>query len=172
MIDSNNLIPIDVSVKLNDDDSIGRKIVDAALIRANGSPIIAVEVGFTQTLDSLFEEAERILNGCRDVVEVVILIKVYEDRRHTSDEFPWGIPHNDRKSLQSLSDQNTLIPTIRDFYEEKGLPLLGDLRVDVHWYNRAGKHAPWFLCTHSGAHHKELCCLGLSAQISRRMAKH
>lgn len=69
----------------------GTKIPDAALVSddiSRQSPLAVVEVGFTETLDKLFNDAERLL---RSSCDLVILLKGFETEPHCKDEFPWGI---------------------------------------------------------------------------------
>ena len=110
----------------------GTKIPDAALVSddiSRQSPLAAVEVGFTETLDKLFNDAERLL---RSSCDLVILLKVFETEPHRKDEFPWGIEPSTVANLRKLHHQKKLAPAILDYYDANGLPLLGNL--DVHLY--------------------------------------
>lgn len=65
-------------IKLLDGSS---KVPDTALVTSTtGSyPIVAVEVGFTESLDKLYQDAEVLLRGSKGEIELVIILKVEED---------------------------------------------------------------------------------------------
>lgn len=120
----------------------GTKIPDAALVSNNisrRSPLAAVEVGYTETLDKLFNDAERLLRGS---CNLVIILKVFETESHRKDEFPWGIEPSTIKNLQKLHHENKLAPSILKFYDVNKLPLLGTLNVHVYLYPKGLRTRP------------------------------
>lgn len=52
--------------------------------------VIAVEVGWTETVEKLVADAERLINGTHNAIDVVILIKVYETKPIPETSFPGG----------------------------------------------------------------------------------
>lgn len=122
-----------------------RRVVDAALIsdsRTSPFPLIAVEAGFTQGFENLFDSAERLFRGTYREIQLVILVKIEEKTRHQGREFPWGILHNDVDTLRDMDKAHTLAPTIVRFYEGNRLKIIGDLEVKVYWYPRDRKTRP------------------------------
>lgn len=110
-------------------------------------PLACVEVGFTETLEKLFNHAERLLQSSCDLV---ILIKVFEKDTHRADEFPWGInPAN----LQSLNHDGRLAPAILNFYDAKNLLLLGTMDVHIYLCRKArpAPKSPSYRLGQSGA---------------------
>lgn len=123
----------------------GQKIPDAVLFSHNIArkyPIIAVEVGWTEPVEKLFEDAERLIYGTRQGIDIVILLKVFEKERHARDEFPWGIHPYDITSLRAMNDANQLAPTILAWYKNNNLALLGQLDVHLYWYPRTRTTRP------------------------------
>jgi hypothetical protein len=61
------------------------KVIDAGLTSSNVHdqfPLIAVEVGFTQPLEDLFDCAERLFRGSYKQIQLVIIVKIVETNRH------------------------------------------------------------------------------------------
>lgn len=128
-------------MKLDD----GRKVPDTVLVSQDirrKHPIIAVEIGWTEPVEKLFEDAERLIRGTKQGIDIVILLKVSEKNRHTRNEFPWGIYPHEIMRLKELHDDNKLAPTILDWYKNKNFALLGQLYVDLYWYPRTRKMRP------------------------------
>ncbi|KAL1969802.1 hypothetical protein VTN77DRAFT_7311 [Rasamsonia byssochlamydoides] len=67
-----------------------RKVPDG-MIKRKGEfyPVIALEVGVTETLEKLFEDAERLLRGSKGITQLVILVKITEVSTHPTDGYPW-----------------------------------------------------------------------------------
>lgn len=131
----------EAGVKLND----GRKVPDTVLLsQAIGRkyPIVAVEIGWTESLEKLFEDAERLIHGTKQAIDIVILLRISEENRHTREEFPWGIYPHDIARLQELNDADQLAPVILEWYKSNNFALLGQLRVDIYWYPRTKKTRP------------------------------
>ena len=128
-------------MKLDD----GRKVPDTVLLSqdiARKHPIVAVEIGWTEPVEKLFEDAERLIRGTKQGINIIILLKVSEKNRHTRNEFPWGIHPHDITRLKELNDANQLAPTILDWYKNNNFALLGQLYVDLYWYPRTRKTRP------------------------------
>ncbi|KAL1982676.1 hypothetical protein VTN96DRAFT_986 [Rasamsonia emersonii] len=132
-------------ISLRDSENGTIKIVDACLMSSSlhkQFPLIAVEVGFTQPLADLFDDAERLFRGSYGKIQVVILIKIYETNRHNKNEFPWGIQAHDIDSLRTMDKAEALAPAIEQWYHDQKLALIGDLEVQVCWYHRCRKSRP------------------------------
>ena len=105
-------------------------------------PLIAVEVGFTQTLEDLFDCAERLFRGTYNQIQFVIIVKIFETNRHCGDQFPWGINPHDLNTLRNMDKARALAPAIESWYDTNGLPIIGDLEVKVFWYPCGRKTRP------------------------------
>ena len=92
-------------------------------------PTIAVEIGFTESLDKLYRDAEVLLNGSRGRIELVILLKASETDQHAKSEYPWG------ESKDTLTNMNhdELVSTIEKYYVKNQLKLLGNISGHVFW---------------------------------------
>lgn len=117
------------------------KVPDAALVTNTfGSyPIVAVEVGFTETLDKLYEDAEVLLGGSKGRIELVIILKVKEDdHQHLGRAYPWG---KTKGRLQVMTHEN-LVSTIEDYCVVNQVKTVGDLTVDTYLYSNNRKTRP------------------------------
>lgn len=68
----------------------GSKVPDTVLLSDSYSKkhlIIAVEIGWIKTVEKLFADAKRPINGTRKAINAVIL-KIYETDPHTGNKFP------------------------------------------------------------------------------------
>ena len=101
-------------------------------------PTIAVEIGFTESLDKLYRDAEVLLNGSRGRIELVILLKASETHQHVKNEYPWG------ESEDTLTNMNhdELVSTIEKYYVKNQLKLVGNISVDVFSYAKDRKTRP------------------------------
>src|SRR5467141_3469934 len=124
-------------VRLRGPERGSSKVIDAGLTSSNMHdqfPLIAVEVGFTQTLEDLFDCAERLFRGTYNQIQFVIIVKIFETNRHCGDQFPWGINPHDLNTLRNMDKARALAPAIESWYDTNGLPIIGDLEVKVFWY--------------------------------------
>lgn len=103
---------------------------------------MAVEIGWSETLEKLFVDAERLINGTRKGIDVVILLKIYEKNPHTENEFPWGINPHDLHTLRRMNNKNQLAPMITKWFRDNDLALLGHIDVDLYWYPCTRKTRP------------------------------
>lgn len=100
----------------------GTKVPDAGLVSHDIKqkyPLIVVEVGFTGTLDKLFENAARFISGSNNRIDVVVLIKVYETNSHVKSEFPWDISPHYLADLRKMDEVGTLAEEILSYYDKK-----------------------------------------------------
>lgn len=123
----------------------GTKVPDAALVSHDIKrryPLVVVEIGFSETLDKLFDDATRLISGSSGKIDAVILVKVFEANRHLKDEFPWGIEQHDIASLRELDESDSLAHQILFYYETRKLKLIGDLNAEIYWYPKTRKSKP------------------------------
>lgn len=121
------------------------KVLDAALVSHDIKwryPLVVVEIGFTETLDRLFNDATWPISGSSGKIDVVILIKVFEANRHLKDEFLWGIEQHNIASLWELDESDSLAPQILSYYETWKLKVISDLNVEIYWYPKTRKSKP------------------------------
>lgn len=142
-------------VSLSGSENGTKKIVDACLaIRERGEfPLVVVEVGFTEPLSKLFEDAERLFRGSYRKIKLVVLVKIYETNRHSRNEFPWGLQQNTLDALQNLDQAGQLGIAIEQWYQNQGLRIIGDLKIEMYWYscNRSTKPTiPLYTFTYNG----------------------
>lgn len=128
-------------MKLDD----GRKVPDTVLLsdsHRRKHPVVAVEIGWSEKLEELFGNAERLINGTRKGIDVVILLKIYEEKPHTESEFPWGINPHDMHTLRRMHNKNQLAPMITKWFRDNDLALLGHIEVNLYWYPCTRKTRP------------------------------
>lgn len=118
------------------------KVPDAALVTSPRGlyPIVAVEVGFSEPLEKLYHDAEVLLKGSRDWIELVIILKIYESGHYQrpSNVYPWD---ETVERLEAMSDEE-LASTIETYFVSNQLRIVGDLTVDVLLYPKSRKTRP------------------------------
>lgn len=100
---------------------------------------MAVEVGFTEPLNKLYEDAERLIQGSNGAIEAVILVDLTERNEHWGHDYhPWG---QDPQILRSKTS-NELSSIIEAWFTTQGLQLIGDLDGQVFFYPKQRKTRP------------------------------
>jgi hypothetical protein len=127
------LIPILIRVAVELGDSATRKYPDAHLVNLETTyPLIAMEVGFTETLDDLFDDAEKYLHGCEGKVQLVIIMKIHQDRATEPrvEDYPWGLGDEAARSKPSA-----LVGPVVDWYRRHEKPLVRPMTAFVYLYS-------------------------------------
>lgn len=117
------------------------RVPDTALVTSTfGSyPIVVVEVGFTEPLDKLYQDAEALLWGSKGRVELVVILKVREDdHQHLGSVYPWG---KTKERLQAMTHEN-LLSKIEDYCVVNKVKTVGDLTIDAYLYPKNRKTRP------------------------------
>lgn len=116
------------------------KVPDAVLMAntLGDYPLVALEVGFTESLEELYVDAERLLQGSNGAIELVILIKVSEKDRHVQNEHPWGASPESLKKL----GRNEIARLIDAYFVSNGLNVVGEMDVKVFLYGKHQKTRP------------------------------
>lgn len=86
-----------------------------------------LEVGFTETLEELYVDAERLPQGTNGAIELVVLIKVVEKNRHVQNEHPRG---GNPESVKKLG-RNEIARVIDVHFVSKGLNVVGEMDVQA-----------------------------------------
>ena len=147
MLGDNTVSPLDIipsgtysleaEVQLSGSSS---KVPDAVLMPNTSArfPLAALEVGFTETLEQLYTDAEKLLQRSNGAIELVVLIKVTETERHVQNEYPWG---STSESLKNLS-VDEVAGVIEAHFASKGLKLVGEMDVKIFLYGKFRKTRP------------------------------
>ena len=101
-------------------------------------PIVAVEIGFAETMDKLYRDAELLLHGSKGRIDLVILLKATETDRHHKSEYPWG---ETPERLEAMEHEE-LIAAMEKHYAAHNLQLVGKLSVAVLLYPKGRKTRP------------------------------
>jgi hypothetical protein len=121
-------------------ESADTKVPDAALGNSKlVRPIIALEIGLTEPLEELFNDARRLLQGSRGHTQAVILIKIYEEGRGRPVGPPWGL---DKQKLSEMLGYDSLTQIVIGWHREKNTPLIGELTAHLYLWSSERKHPP------------------------------
>lgn len=98
-----------------------------------------MEVSFSETLNYLFEDAERCLRGCEDTIRLVIIVKIDQDGATVpvAADYPWGLSEEAIKGKPSA-----LIDPVIDWYRGRDRPLVGPMKTSVYLYSHDITHRP------------------------------
>lgn len=147
MLGDNTVSPLDIipsgtysleaEVQLSGSSS---KVPDAVLMPNTSArfPLAALEVGFTETLEQLYTDAEKLLQRSNGAIELVVLIKVTEKERHVQNEYPWGSTSESLKNLRV----DEVAGVIEAHFASKGLKLVGEMDVKIFLYGKFRKTRP------------------------------
>ncbi|KAL4894174.1 hypothetical protein BDV59DRAFT_175950 [Aspergillus ambiguus] len=117
-----------------------RKTPDAALRHEEETyPIIAVEVGFTDTLDEMFDAARELFRHSHGVTQVVILLKIYEVGRVQLKGGPWGLTETE---IRAKAADRSLPQAVVNWHKENNINVVGDLKVCLYVWGPERKHPP------------------------------
>ena len=105
------------------------KYPDASLTKAT-RPLIAVEVGVTQSLESLFLDCHQYLWD--DNVQAVIVVKLYEHDRNKILDPPWGMS---ALELQTHWTDDTLPAKVIDNF-------IGKIKLDMYFWSTERDNPP------------------------------
>ncbi|KKA24588.1 hypothetical protein T310_1376 [Rasamsonia emersonii CBS 393.64] len=120
----------ETDVRLLHSPSPGKKVPDVLLKkRQTRYPVIAVEVGVSEPLTKLFEDAERIFSGSRNT-DLVILINIEEHGTRTNGS-PWGLTDEDIRGMQ---DADCLADKILKWHQDHSCPLVGSFTAEIYFY--------------------------------------
>jgi hypothetical protein len=111
-----------------------KKYPDAHLIDLSITyPLVVLEVGFSQSLESLFKVAEAYFHGCDNAVQLVILVKIHQDRAATpvAADYPWGLSDDVVKMKPSA-----VIEPVVSWYRQRNRPLVRPMTASVYLYSR------------------------------------
>lgn len=87
-----------------------------------------MEVGYSQTLESLFDRAHLWLHGSDDQVKMVILVDIQETNANLRNGGSWDLTDNQMINLPEWD----LAQHIYQWHKEKGIPLLGSFKIDIY----------------------------------------
>jgi hypothetical protein len=121
------------------------KVPDVVLTNFNKiAPVIAVEVGLTESLEELFNDARRLLEGSDRQTQLIILVKLYESGRTSNpDGRPWGIdPTELRGRMAKRSFARLFAKELINWYQEKNIRLVGDFTADMYFWAKERIHQP------------------------------
>lgn len=113
------------------------KYPDASLTKAT-RPIIAVEAGVTQSLESLFLDCRQYLRDGN--VQAVIVVKLYEHNRNKIlDPPPWGMS---AVQLQTHWKDDTLPAKVIEYHETQGEFIIGRIKLDLYFWSTERVNPP------------------------------
>ncbi|EED17828.1 NAD dependent epimerase/dehydratase, putative [Talaromyces stipitatus ATCC 10500] len=109
------------------------KQADASLMKSGTKwPVVALEVGISETTTKLYDDANRWLKGSSGQTKHVILVDVQEKGRPDTSNDKWDLSEVD--FLETRRDR--LSDHILQWYQSQGIQLVGNFKLSVHlWYS-------------------------------------
>src|SRR5438034_984010 len=89
-------------------------------------PIIALEVGFSEPLEELFNDARRLLQGSKGRIQIVILIKIFENGRGKPMGPPWGLSEQELREKLADNSLKHIVDIVVDWHRNNNTPLIGE----------------------------------------------